>query len=88
MKFITAETSSLIEGIKRTHREVELIREYRTRLIAAVVTGRVDVRHLAPEAGELALDDAELLEDAGGLLLDEEAEDLEAGEGEATLADN
>ena len=33
---------------QRAKREIDLIREYRTRLIADVVTGKVDVRHLAP----------------------------------------
>lgn len=35
-------------AIARIQREIDLIREYRTRLIADVVTGRVDVRSLAP----------------------------------------
>jgi len=29
----------------RTQREIDLIREYRTRLIADVVTGKIDVRN-------------------------------------------
>jgi len=43
--------SALAETDKATtiaQREIALIREYRTRLIADVVTGKVDVRHLAP----------------------------------------
>jgi type I restriction enzyme S subunit len=68
--------------------EIKLIREYRTRLIADVVTGKFDVRHLAPETAELAFDEAELTEDADELLLDEEAEDIEAGEEETILADD
>jgi type I restriction enzyme S subunit len=86
--FIAAETSTLIDVIKRTKREVELIREYRKRIIADVVTGKVDVRHLAAETGELTLDDAEVLVNATDLLMDEEAEDLEASEEELTLADD
>jgi type I restriction enzyme S subunit len=42
--------------ITRTEREIALLREYRTRLIADVVTGKLDVReaarHLPDEAGE------------------------------------
>ena len=32
--------------IDQTHREISLLREYRTSLIADVVTGKVDVRHI------------------------------------------
>ncbi|MCI0560622.1 MAG: restriction endonuclease subunit S, partial [Nitrososphaera sp.] len=35
------------QSIERTQREIDLIREYRERLITDVVTGKVDVRHLA-----------------------------------------
>ena len=45
---IDAATASLNAAIRRAQREIELIREYRTRLIADVVTGKVDVRGLAP----------------------------------------
>lgn len=38
------QTSDIAEVIQRTQREIELIREYRTRLIADVVTGKLDVR--------------------------------------------
>ncbi|MCF8085183.1 MAG: restriction endonuclease subunit S [Deltaproteobacteria bacterium] len=44
----TSEATSLID---RAQREIDLIREYRTRLIFDVVTGKVDVRHLAPPPG-------------------------------------
>lgn len=43
--------SKLDLAIKRTNREISLIQEYRTRLIADVVTGQVDVRRLAPAPG-------------------------------------
>ena len=47
-------TSNLDHAVFRTQREIDLIREYRARLISDVVTGQVDVRHIAvPEiAGE------------------------------------
>lgn len=35
------------DGIAHANRETDLIREYRTRLIADVVTGKLDVRYLA-----------------------------------------
>jgi type I restriction enzyme S subunit len=37
-------STSIDQAITRSEREIELIREYRTRLIADVVTGQVDVR--------------------------------------------
>ena len=52
-----------VAGIRRSqraaHRQAELAREYRTRLIADVVTGKLDVREAAaslPEADPLALE--------------------------------
>jgi type I restriction enzyme S subunit len=63
--------------VDRASRETELMREYRTRLIADVVTGKVDVRHLAPpppgsEDLEETADELEPLDDAV-VELDEEA---------------
>ena len=46
--------------INQTRRQIEMIREYRTRLIADVVTGKLDVREAAaelPEVDPLAKDD-------------------------------
>ncbi len=37
------------QAIDRKHREIELLREYRTRLIVDVVTGKLDVRDAAAE---------------------------------------
>ena len=47
-------------GMSHVQREIELLREYRTRLIADVVTGKLDVRGAAaalPEVDPLAADD-------------------------------
>ncbi|MHB8118115.1 MAG: restriction endonuclease subunit S [Methanothrix sp.] len=41
------QTSSLRIAISDTDREIVLLREYRTRLIADVVTGKLDVREAA-----------------------------------------
>jgi type I restriction enzyme S subunit len=46
------ETQALTEGISRAQREIDLVREYRTRLIADVVTGKLDVRDLALAPGD------------------------------------
>ncbi|NDE17611.1 restriction endonuclease subunit S [bacterium] len=44
---VDAECSGLITGIARTEREIALMQEYRTRLTADVVTGKLDVRGAA-----------------------------------------
>ena len=44
---IQAETRTLTHAISRLAREIELLREYRTRLVADVVTGKLDVREAA-----------------------------------------
>jgi len=52
-------------AIDRARREIELLREYRTRLIADVVTGKLDVRDVAidePVEADAA-DDNGVLED-------------------------
>ena len=41
-------------AISRLQREIELVREYRTRLIADVVTGKLDVRDAARDLSEKA----------------------------------
>ena len=67
-------------GIERTtsriEREIELLREYRTRLIADVVTGKLDVREAAtrlPEVGESSVEpDVAELKESGEELAEEE----------------
>ena len=61
---IDTESAPLENIIKRTEREIDLLREYRTRLIADVVTGKLDVREAAAqlpdeveEIEEVILDD-------------------------------
>ncbi len=44
---IERETEALNTAIYRFEREIELLREYRTRLVADVVTGKLDVREAA-----------------------------------------
>ena len=76
---IERETTTIDYTITRAQREIELMREYRTRLIADVVTGQVDVRGI--EVPEVAEADA----DASSPLHDEdtaEADDLLDADGE------
>jgi type I restriction enzyme S subunit len=72
-------------GVNRVRRQIELVREYRSRLIADLVTGKLDVRHLTPQAIAHAPEDLESLDE---LDADEpqEDEDLEPVE-EAINAD-
>ena len=48
-RYIERETADIDVAIDRARREIELLGEYRTRLIADVVTGKVDVREAAAE---------------------------------------
>ncbi|HSW64103.1 MAG TPA: restriction endonuclease subunit S [Dissulfurispiraceae bacterium] len=62
---IKKQTQPLTVAISRLEREIELLREYRTRLVADVVTGKLDVREAAaglPDEAPLDSieDDAEL----------------------------
>lgn len=63
-------------AISRLEREIELLREYRTRLVADVVTGKLDVREAAMRLPEEAAPDT--VEDDTSLSSDSEAADEEA----------
>jgi type I restriction enzyme S subunit len=73
LKYVETETVSLDAVITRAEREIELLREYRTRLVADVVTGKLDVREAAAKlpvdeqssetSEELVEDDSEMIED-------------------------
>lgn len=45
--YLEAETIGIDTAISRLNREIDLLREYRTRLVADVVTGKLDVRAAA-----------------------------------------
>lgn len=47
LTFIANECSPLDRGIEKTLQEINLLREFRTRLVADVVTGKLDVRQVA-----------------------------------------
>lgn len=71
------DTEALGMTIDRAQREIALLHEYRTRLIADVVTGKLDVREAAarlPDEGDEPLPDAAEDESAP----DEQADDLDA----------
>ncbi|WP_211659349.1 NADAR domain-containing protein [Paracoccus indicus] len=66
---IAAETAAFDKAIEKAQNEITLIREYRERLIADVVTGKLDVRHIeiaAPVDEPISDDDDALEEDLEG----------------------
>ena len=75
---IKTESAPLDDAIARTEDEIKLIREYRDRLIADVVTGQVDVRGWQPGPDDV-------VDDAALAALGDENEDVtdeEDGDGE------
>ena len=66
---IRSRTSTIEAAVARTEREIGLLREYRTRLVADVVTGKLDVRATTrnlPDADESTTsvpDESELIEE-------------------------
>ena len=71
-------TADIDAAIGRARRQIELVEEYRTRLIADVVTGKLDVRDAAAQLPDEA-DDQDQIEECGPLSdsLDEEIYDAE-----------
>lgn len=77
-RWISDECQPLDDAITRTEEEIKLIREYRDRLIADVVTGQVDVRGWKPGPDDV-------VDDAALAALGDENEDVteeEDGDGE------
>jgi len=48
VRHVECATAHLDQTIRQTQRGIDLVREYHTRLIAGVVTGKLDVRQLTP----------------------------------------
>ena len=69
VEYLDKSTADIDTAIGRTHRQIELIEEYRTRLIADVVTGKLDVREAAARLPDEP-------GDADGIGADGVAEDL------------
>lgn len=82
VRLIGQQTASINDAVIRAESEISLLREFRTRLIADVVTGKLDVReaaaHLPDEVEDMGtVDEAEIEAD------DEMADDVAAAEAEA-----
>jgi len=75
VEYIDKKCAEIDQAIIRAQREIELMREYRTRLISDVVTGQVDVRNVKCEGGSLNEDEFEDIEE-----VEEEIELPEGGE--------
>jgi len=73
---VSGQTLPLATAILRLEREITLLREYRTRLVSDVVTGKLDVREAASR-----LPDEELLPDLAAA--DDDADDLPIEEEDA-----
>ena len=81
VKYLDSATASIDATIARAHREIELLQEYRTRLIADVVTGKVDVRGVANSLPD-EFGDSEPTGERNALSdIDEETERMERLEG-------
>lgn len=68
VRFIKDATDEVSTAITSLEREIELLREYRTRLVADVVTGKLDVRAASaklPEEEDKNSDESDLSEGSG-----------------------
>lgn len=74
LKYLTEENAVANELIAHTRQEIELLREFRTRLTSDVVTGQVDVREIATTLPELTDD---MLANTSDDAVDTELEDVE-----------
>ena len=68
IEYLDKTTADVDTAIARARREIELVQEYRTRLIADVVTGKLDVRAAAAQLPEE--DDDQDPIDEGAIMLD------------------
>jgi type I restriction enzyme S subunit len=84
VRYLDEATASTDSAIAHARREIELLREYRTRLIADVVTGKLDVREAAASLPDEA-EGPELLAEED--MLTDESEAGESAEDEAALED-
>lgn len=76
-RYIDGATEAVDRMISRLNREIELLREYRTRLIADVVTGKLDVRDAAaclPDEADLGIEAEPTEEPDDPEFIDEETE--------------
>ena len=78
VRHVKKQTQPLSAVISRLHREIDLLREYRTRLVADVVTGKLDVREAAARLPTIDAEspvepDSADMEEASDELVEDEA---------------
>ena len=78
--YLEIELDGINTAISRLEREIDFLREYRTRLVADVVTGKLDVREAA---ARLPQDADEPASEPDGLAEDEDTDSDEMTELEA-----
>ena len=72
VEYLDKATAAIDDAIVRVRRQIDLLQEYRTRLVADVVTGKLDVREAAAllpdesEDEESIDEDSPLAEDTNG----------------------
>jgi type I restriction enzyme, S subunit len=81
-EWIATESKPLTAAVSRLEREIELMREYRTRLTVDVVTGKLDVRNVTTTIASETLIQAD--SQANGSNASQEPEAAEEEEGEVT----
>jgi type I restriction enzyme S subunit len=84
---IETQSKGLNLAIANANREIDLIDEFRACLIADVVTGKIDVRHLAPDAVEATTADPESWEEGDEVIDGQDAGDLDTVEEMANADD-
>ena len=84
--YLRRSTNELSEAVAHTERETSLLREYRTRLIADVVTGKLDVREAAARLPD-EVEEPEPLDETDALtdVEDEPTDDLDGVAEEAEV---
>lgn len=75
VEHLDAQTAKINAAIAASRKEIELLREYLTRLISDVVTGKVDVREVAAQLPEEPAEEDEMI---GDEIVEYEAEGGEA----------
>jgi type I restriction enzyme S subunit len=78
LRALEERTRGLNDAAEKARREIELLREYRTRLVADVVTGKLDVRDAAARLPE-GTDEPEPLDETE---VEGDAEESAAGDGD------
>jgi type I restriction enzyme, S subunit len=85
LRYVNVATTDVERAIASAHREISLLREYGTRLLADVVTGKLDVRKAAVQLPDETDDPQELLLADAAMEEGDEADELAseepAGEG-------